>query len=128
MSMAHGLEVRVPFLDVAVVDYAFRIPVELKQFGPERSEKWILRKSAESLLPDGVAWRSKTKFAAGSGLGDRLARLAEKEIGDADFARRREIADGVFLRSKEELFYFRIFKQMYPRDDLLPLVGRSRSV
>lgn len=128
MSMAHGLEVRVPFLDVAVVGYAFRIPVELKQFGPERLEKWILRKAAESLLPGDVAWRRKSKFAAGSGLGDRLALLAEKEISDADFARRREIADGVFLRSKEELFYYRLFKPMYPREDLLPLVGRSRSV
>lgn len=37
-------------------------------------------------------------------------------------------ADGRFLRSKGELFYYRIFKQMYPQDELIPLVGRSRSV
>ena len=128
MSMAHGLEVRVPFLDVAVVDYAFRIPVSLKQFGPERQEKWILRKAAESCLPHDVTWRRKSKFAAGSGLGNHMADLAERNISDAEFIRSQEIADGMFLRSKEELWYYQIFKQMYPRDDLLPLVGRSRSV
>jgi asparagine synthase (glutamine-hydrolysing) len=128
MSMAHGLEVRVPFLDVAMVDYAFRLPVTMKQFGPERHEKWILRKTAESLLPREICWRPKSKFAIGSGLGDRLARLADHAISDAAFAREQEIADGQLLRSKEELYYYRIFRQLYPRQDMLPLVGRSRSV
>jgi asparagine synthase (glutamine-hydrolysing) len=128
MSMAHGLEVRVPLLDVAVVDYAFRIPVEMKQFGEARQEKWILRKTAESLLPAGICWRPKSKFAIGSGLGSHLAALAEREISDAAFAREQEIADGFLLRSKEELYYYRLFKQIHPRADLVPLVGRSRSV
>jgi asparagine synthase (glutamine-hydrolysing) len=128
MSMAHGLEVRVPFLDVEMVDYAFRIPVSLKQFGEARQEKWILRKAAEPLLPTEVCWRPKSKFAIGSGLGDRLATLAEQAISDAAFAREQEVEDGFLLRSKEELYYYRLFKQIYPRADLLPLVGRSRSV
>lgn len=128
MSMAHGLEVRVPFLDVQVVDYAFRIPIGLKQYGPERSEKWILRKVAQDILPENIAWRKKIKFAAGAGLGDKMADYAQSQISDSDFQHEREIADGQFLRSKEELFYYRIFKQMYPQDELIPLVGRSRSV
>ncbi|MBI4582183.1 MAG: asparagine synthase B [Planctomycetes bacterium] len=128
MSMAHGLEVRVPFLDVRMVDYAFRIRLALKQHGPERSEKWILRLMAADLLPPNIAWRTKSKFAAGSGLGEKLAEFAERQIGDGEYERQREIADGVFVRSKEELFYYRAFKQMYPQDELLPLVGRSRSV
>jgi asparagine synthase (glutamine-hydrolysing) len=128
MSMAHGLEVRVPFLDLGVVDYAFRIPVALKQRGADRREKWVLRKMAEWLLPHETAWRRKTKFAVGAGLGNRLAERAEQRISDAEFAREQEIADGVLLRSKEELMYYRAFKQMYPRDDILPLIGRSRSV
>lgn len=128
MSMAHGLEVRVPFLDVAVVDWAFRMPVELKQHGPERLEKWILRKMAEPLLPPEIAWRQKVKFAAGSGLGEEMARFAEKQISDGEFAREREIADGLTLRSKEELLYYRFFKQAHRHREILQLVGRSRSV
>jgi asparagine synthase (glutamine-hydrolysing) len=129
MSMAHGLEVRVPFLDdLRVVEYAFRIPTNLKQYGPERIEKWILRMVAQDILPPNIAWRKKQKFAAGSGLGERMAEFAQRQISDSQFRREREIADGQFVRSKEELLYYRIFKQMYPQKDLLPLVGRSRSV
>lgn len=128
MSMAHGLEVRVPFLDVTVVDCASRIPTALKQWGPARHEKWILRKAAEGVLPPAIAWRGKVKFATGAGLGATLAEHAEREIADAEFTRGCEIADGMFLRSKEEMLYHRFFKRAFPGDDFLPLIGRSRSV
>jgi len=128
MSMAHGLEVRVPFLDVKLVDWAFRIPVSLKLSAPNGTEKWILRKVAEDILPESIVWRKKSKFAIGAGLGEALAQFAEKEISDAQFSREKEIGDGVFLRSKEELMYYRIFREQYPADKLLPLIGRSRSV
>jgi len=128
MSMAHGLEVRVPFLDTEVVDFAFRIPITLKQRGVRRQEKWILRKVAQDLIPHRIAWRRKEKFAAGSGLGDALARFAEREITDAGFARQRMATEDVCLRSKEELLYCRLFKEMFPRDEMIRLVGHSRSV
>ncbi|MBI4531561.1 MAG: asparagine synthase B [Candidatus Latescibacteria bacterium] len=128
MSMAHGLEVRVPFLDVKLVDYAFRIPVGLKLPAQSKTEKWILRKVAEEVLPEEIVWRRKSKFAVGAGLGDKLAQFAEEQIGDAEFAHEREIGDGLFLRSKEELLYYRIFSEQYPVDKFLPLIGRSRSV
>ena len=128
MSMAHGLEVRVPFLDLKVVSIAFRTPVHLKLRLPQRIEKWILRKVAEEILPGSIVWRKKAKFAIGCGLSDQLARFAEKEIGDRAFAREREIGNGVFLRSKEELLYYRIFREQYPAEKVLPLIGRSRSV
>jgi asparagine synthase (glutamine-hydrolysing) len=128
MSMAHGLEVRVPFLDVKVVDCAFRLPTHFSQHGPRRTEKWILRKVAEKILPCSIAWRKKAKFAAGSGLGDHLAHWAARQISDSEFNRAREIGDGVFLRSKEELLYYKVFRQTFSSEDLLPLVGRSRSI
>lgn len=128
LSMAHGLEVRVPFLDVDVVDLAFRIAPELKMYGPEQTEKWILRKAAERVLPREVAWRKKEKFAVGSGLGDKLAAIAEREISDAEFHREREETPDARLRSKEELMYYRIFRTRFPRREWLPLVGRSCSV
>lgn len=50
MSMAHGLEVRVPFLDHELVDLATSIPPELKlRRGFER--KWILREVSKRILP-----------------------------------------------------------------------------
>ena len=128
MSMAHGLEVRVPFLDIDLVDYAFQMAPQLKLRSSEQTEKWILRRVAAELLPSDIVWRKKVKFAIGSGLGDKLARIADEEISDEQFVRERQVADGITLRSKEELYYYRIFRGHYPPQALLPLVGRSRSV
>ncbi len=60
MSMANGLEVRVPFLDKELVEFAHNIPDNLKQRGTQG--KWILKKSMEGFLPKEVIYRSKTGF------------------------------------------------------------------
>ncbi|MBM7579587.1 asparagine synthase (glutamine-hydrolyzing) [Jeotgalibacillus terrae] len=60
MSMAAGLEVRVPFADHRIVEYAWNIPWEMKQLGGR--EKGILRKSLEGLLPDEVLYRKKSPY------------------------------------------------------------------
>ena len=62
MSMAHGVEVRVPFLDKRVVNYVAGIPSKLKQNG--NVGKWILKKAAESLLPKTIIYRPKSGFGA----------------------------------------------------------------
>jgi asparagine synthase (glutamine-hydrolysing) len=49
MSMAHGLEVRMPFLDRSVVEYAFRLPSRWKLWRGQ--EKAILRPLVEQLIP-----------------------------------------------------------------------------
>jgi len=128
MSMAHGLEVRVPFLDLKLVDYAFRIPVQYKLAQPGNTEKWILRKVAEKLIPASVAWRAKEKFAAGTGLGERMAAFAEDQLADLKFNRQGEKIDGVRIQNKEEFLYYKIFKGFFPYKDIIPLVGRSRSL
>jgi asparagine synthase (glutamine-hydrolysing) len=60
MSMAHGLEVRNPLLDRAVVELAFQIPSGMKQKG--RTGKWILRELAKRRLPPGLATLPKRGF------------------------------------------------------------------
>ncbi|MFC4306113.1 asparagine synthase (glutamine-hydrolyzing) [Cohnella boryungensis] len=60
MSMAVGLEVRVPFCDHRLVDYVFNIPWEIKTAGMR--EKGILRKALEGLLPDDVLYRKKSPY------------------------------------------------------------------
>ncbi len=62
MSMAHGVEVRVPFLDKELVDLACRIPPELKMKGD--TTKYILKKVAERYLPHDIIYRPKTGFGA----------------------------------------------------------------
>jgi len=62
MSMASGVEVRVPFLDKELVEFAFNIPDEYKQ---RRTEgKWVLKKALESYLPNDIIYRPKTGFGA----------------------------------------------------------------
>ena len=62
MSMSVGVEVRVPFLDNQLVEFASRIPVHYKQRG--REGKWILKKAMEPFLPHDVIYRPKTGFGA----------------------------------------------------------------
>jgi len=61
-SMAANLEVRVPFLNHALVSLSEKIPAELKIKGLKR--KYILKKAAESLLPKEIIWRKKAGFGA----------------------------------------------------------------
>lgn len=62
MSMAVGLEVRVPFCDHRLVDYVFNIPWEMKTF--DGREKSILRAAASDLLPDAILDRVKNPYPA----------------------------------------------------------------
>jgi len=75
MTMAHGLEARVPFLDTAMVALAMRIDPRLKRPVEDGQviEKWVLRKACEDLLPDEITWRTKAQFAGGSGFADVFA-------------------------------------------------------
>ena len=60
MSMACGVEVRVPFLDDSLVKFSSSIPSKLKQRGVE--SKWILKKAMEHHLPYNVIYRPKAGF------------------------------------------------------------------
>jgi asparagine synthase (glutamine-hydrolysing) len=62
MSMAAGVEVRVPFLDPDLVNYAAGIPLGLKQ--RRHVGKWVLKKALEPYLPREVIYRPKTGFGA----------------------------------------------------------------
>lgn len=75
MTMAHGLEARVPFLDTEMVALAMRIDPRLKRPVEDGQvvEKWVLRKACEDLLPESITWRTKAQFAGGSGFADVFA-------------------------------------------------------
>ncbi|WP_221563725.1 asparagine synthase (glutamine-hydrolyzing) [Alkalihalobacillus sp. TS-13] len=60
MSMGASLEVRVPFADHRIVEYAWNIPWEMKMFGGR--EKGILRKALEGILPNEILYRKKSPY------------------------------------------------------------------
>jgi asparagine synthase (glutamine-hydrolysing) len=60
MSMAAGLEVRVPYCDHRLVEYVWNVPWEIKIAG--NREKGILRKSLEGVLPQDVLYRKKSPY------------------------------------------------------------------
>ena len=59
-SMYSGLEVRVPFCDYRLVEYAYNMPWRLKAYGGR--EKGIVRKAFEDILPKEIAWRKKSPY------------------------------------------------------------------
>jgi asparagine synthase (glutamine-hydrolysing) len=60
MGMAAGIEVRVPLLDLDLMDLAGSLPLDMKQRG--RIGKWIFKKAMEPYLPHDVIYRPKTGF------------------------------------------------------------------
>ncbi len=60
MSMAAGLEVRVPFCDHQLVEYAWNIPWPMKSC--DNMEKGILRRALAGVLPDQVLLRKKSPY------------------------------------------------------------------
>ena len=60
MSMACGLEVRVPFCDYRIAEYLYGVPWEFKEY--EGREKGLLRKAMEGILPDAVLYRKKSPY------------------------------------------------------------------
>lgn len=60
MSMATGLEVRVPFCDHNLVEYVWNIPWQMKNY--QQREKGILRRAMKGILPEDVLWRRKSPY------------------------------------------------------------------
>jgi asparagine synthase (glutamine-hydrolysing) len=69
-SMGQGVEARVPFLDLALVRLAMRLPIELKL--RDGQEKWILRHAFADILPAYVRQRPKNPLSHSSGLHERV--------------------------------------------------------
>jgi len=62
VAMGNSLEIRLPFLDYRVIDFAFRLPAKWKINGLK--EKYILKKASEKLVPDEIKDRVKQPYRA----------------------------------------------------------------
>lgn len=60
LSMAHSLEVRVPYLDKEIVEYVERLPAHFKVRNGSR--KWLHRQVCQDLLPQRIMRRKKRGF------------------------------------------------------------------
>ena len=123
-ACAHGLVAHVPFLTPRVVEYTLRIPAEYKI--RDGVEKWILREAIGSSLPAKVLNRPKVKFWEGAGVGALLSDHADQQVSDGDFSRERVLPNGWRLASKEELMYYRIFREPFGQIENLSWMGRTK--
>jgi len=97
MSMAVGVEVRVPLLDLELVEFAARIPPGVKQRG--KVGKWVFKKAMEPYLPHDVIYRPKSGFGAPlrKWMRDELRPLVGDLLGP-DSLRKRGLFDAEAVR------------------------------
>jgi asparagine synthase (glutamine-hydrolysing) len=116
MTMAHGVEGRVPFLDLDLVHFAQTIPPDQKlrrRVDGTVVDKWVLRAVVEDLLPQEIVWREKVQFDQGSGTLDTLhAALMHQE---ARVLQRDGAVASVppTLRSQEESIYYQLIIESF---------------
>jgi asparagine synthase (glutamine-hydrolysing) len=110
VTMAHGLEARVPFLDLDLIAVAQRVPIDWKLPGEEGQEKAILREAFAGWIPDEILWRRKEQFGDGSGTADVMAERARDLAPDDDWEQVR-VPGLPPARSREELGYQRVFAE-----------------
>lgn len=124
-TAAFGLEVRVPFLARSFIDLMMSVSPELKMpslvssvdssLASKQREKQLVRDAFQGYLPDEILYRVKAAFSDAVGLSwvDTLKAQIESQISDADFEERAQYSHCP-PRTKEELYYRRIFERFYP--------------
>lgn len=130
MSMAFGLEARVPFLDVKSVALALSFPPDWKLHG-QHIPKHLLRKAFANDLPEEIVNRPKQKFSQGTGSSDLIAQLAEKEISNDELdseSKRLKNEWNFSLQNKEALYYYKTLRKFYADKWIVPSMRTSRSL
>jgi len=113
----HSLEARVPFGDLAFVDYVMRIDPEMKmnRYG---IGKYLLRHAFrnDALIPESIRLREKAAFsdAVGHSMRDDLMEYAESIYSDSEFEEKRQKYAHGMPFTKESLLYREIFEKYYP--------------
>ena len=127
MGMLFSLELRVPYLDVEMVDLSMKIPPELKirEHNGAKIEKWIFRKAFEdtNYLPDEILWRYKVQYTQGAGCESLGEKLAHQEISEDEFRQIKAENPKATINSREAAYYFKIFRQYHPQDSILGSIG-----
>ncbi|MBQ1019792.1 asparagine synthase (glutamine-hydrolyzing) [Micromonospora sp. D93] len=97
MSMANGVEARVPFCDRRLIEYAWNLPYTVKLAGG--AEKGILRRAMAGVVPTGILRRPKASYpttfdpAYESALRDQLAAAMRRSGPLSTLVDRRKVLD-----------------------------------
>ncbi len=122
MTKAHSLECIMPFMDPDVLEFALALPCRYK-ISADGTEKYLLRKAFSDLLPQEIVWRRKAQFGIGTGNEDIMEALIAEKVSDKEFAAAQE-ANDITLKSKEEYYYYKIFKGFYSAMSIEKTVNR----
>jgi len=117
----HGLEARVPFLDIEFFDYYMRVPAELK-VPVNGMEKYLIRKAFEIEMPEllnkEVLWRPKEAFS--DGISDHkkswfqiIQERVEEEISDDEYLNSKDKYTHLTPVSKESYYFRKIYESNY---------------
>ena len=112
-SMAVTTEVRVPFLDRALVEYVLSIPPDLKM--NEETTKYVLREAVKDRLPEYIYNREKAVLSEGAGFrGNQkedglFSELIDKLENDDELESLQKEYPEWALETKEEVYYFKYF-------------------
>jgi len=117
IGKALGVTVESPFLDKEIIEFAKKIPSNLKVRNEDtkRHGKWILRKTFEGKIPQQIAWREKSPMQNGSGTVG-LSNLFDLVISDQAFLEKKkkvEETDKVIIRTKESMHYYEIYRNLF---------------
>ena len=124
MNQCNSIRVVAPLISGELLQYSLAIPPQYKQRPEEdqKIEKWIFRKAYEDILPESIVWRSKQEFSQGSGSASVLPAYFEEQIPDHELAQAQ--AEYPMIRSKEELYYFRLFTEHFGQGRAVETVGQ----
>ena len=116
---AHGLEVRIPFLDYDFTSWYLWLPCELRQAKGE-CEKYLLRSafSDTGYLPDEILWRKKEAFSDGVSSIQRswyqiLQDAIEEEISDEELLSYQQQEWPSVPSTKEQIYYRKLFVEHF---------------
>jgi asparagine synthase (glutamine-hydrolysing) len=120
-TAAHGLELRVPFLDHYFTHYYLSLPAEDRCPTKERCEKYALRKAFDGMgvIPDEILWRPKEAFSDGvankkKSLFEIIREYVDSIVSDEEYEQNAGKYALNAPRSKEAYFYRREFEALYP--------------
>jgi asparagine synthase (glutamine-hydrolysing) len=128
-TAAHGLEIRVPFLDVAFTSYFLSLTPSIRQ-PHEKVEKYLLRSAfdEEGLLPNEILWRPKEAFSdgvsstkAGESWYEIIQKHCKRIVSDIKLETAAERYPFSTPKTKEAYYYRKIFENKYPgQSHLIP--------
>ncbi len=127
--MSWGVEARVPFLTI-IFGHVMRIQPSLKLDSKNKTEKYVLRSAfdcetsdGKNYLPNEILWRQKEQFSDGVGYNwiDGVKEFCNNSISDEEFANVEINYKTDIPKTKEALYYRKIFDELFPnRENIVP--------